>query len=252
MKNFPLTTLRTLMFIWVITLMILTTALFLPSSLLSQNNPSWGWHLLYVKIRDRLIAKEEALDKLNKLEISIREFYLKKSEKESNERLYFPLKKYSIHSIGGKGGSGYQEKGYDFFDGNDHQGHPGHDIFIRDKNQDGLDDLTGHSVEVVSASPGIVVSVNSDWQPSSLLRGGNYIWVYDPIKIRYYYYAHLNEIFVRVGQIASRGDRLGTLGRTGVRAYPKKSPTHLHFVVHESINGYPKPVNPYEELLQTR
>ncbi len=199
-----------------------------------------------------MIAKEEALDKLNKLEISIRAFYLKKSERELDERFYFPLKGYSIHSIGGKGGSGYQAKEYDFFDGNDHKGHPGHDIFIRDKNQDGLDDLTGNPVEVVSASPGVAVSVYSDWQPSSPLRGGNYIWIYDPIKKRYYYYAHLNEIFVKVGQIISKGDRLGTLGRTGGNAYPKKSPTHLHFVVHESINGYPKPVNPYAELLQTR
>jgi len=252
MKSYPLMHPRTLEPFRVAILMILTATLFLPSPLLSQDDPSWEWHLLYVKIRDRLIAKEEALDKLNNLEISMREFYLKESERELDNRLYFPLKGYSIHSIGGKGGSGYQAKGYDFFDGNDHKGHPGHDIFIRDKNQDGLDDGTGNPVEVVSASPGMVVSVNSNWQPSSPLRGGNYIWIYDPTKKRYCYYAHLNEIFVKVGQIVSTGDRLGALGRTGVRAYPKKSPTHLHFVVHESINGYPKPVNPYAELLQTR
>jgi murein DD-endopeptidase MepM/ murein hydrolase activator NlpD len=69
------------------------------------------------------------------------------------------------------------------------------------------------------------------------------------MKSRYYYYAHLNEIFVNVGQIVSKGDRLGTVGRTGVKAYPKSSPTHLHLVIHQSIDGYPKPINPYLELV---
>jgi murein DD-endopeptidase MepM/ murein hydrolase activator NlpD len=217
----------------------------------SQIDPALEWHLLYIKIRDRIITKEEALNKLKELEALLKDFYLKNWGRKLDDRLCFPLKGYSFHFIGGKGGSGYQAQGYDFFDGNDHRGHPGHDIFIRDKNQDGLDDMTGKPVEVISASPGMVVSVNLNWKPSSPLRGGNYIWIYEPIKSRYYYYAHLDQIFVRVGQIVSTGDRLGTLGRTGVKAYLQQSPTHLHFVVHESINGYPKPINPHTELIQT-
>jgi len=216
----------------------------------SQIDPASEWHLLYIKIRDRIITKEEALNKLKELEALLKDFYLKNWDRKLDDRLCFPLKGYSFHFIGGKGGSGYQAQGYDFFDGNDHRGHPGHDIFIRDKNQDGLDDMTGKPVEVISASSGIVVSVNLNWKPSSPLRGGNYIWIYEPIKSRYYYYAHLDQIFVKVGQIVSTGDRLGTLGRTGVKAYLQQSPTHLHFVVHESINGYPKPINPYIELIQ--
>ena len=162
------------------------------------------------------------------------------------------MRGYGPRAIGGKGGSGYQPEGYDFFDGNRHKGHPGHDIFIRDKNQDSLDDVTGKPVEVSSVSSGMIVSVNLNWKPSSPIRGGNYIWVHDPIKNRYYYYAHLNEIFVSVGQIVSRGDPLGAVGRTGVKAYPKSSPTHLHFVAHQSTDGYPKPINPYEELIHAR
>ena len=228
------------------TLILLTSSTSLPT----QTDPAMEWHQLYIKIRDRLITREEALSKLKELEVLLKDFYLKSSEKELDDRLCFPLKGYSFHFIGGKGGSGYQPQGYDFFDGNDHRGHPGHDIFIRDKNQDGLDDRTGKPVEVISASPGMVVSVNFDWKPSSPLRGGNYIWIYEPIKSRYYYYAHLNEIFVRVGQIVSKGDHLGTIGRTGVKAYLQQSPTHLHFVVHHSIEGYPKPINPYNDLLR--
>ena len=146
--------------------------------------------------------------------------------------------------------AGIKSQGYDFFDGNRHKGHPGHDIFIRDRDQDGNDDSTGKPVNVISASSGIVVSVNLNWEPSSPIRGGNYIWIYEPSKSRYYYYAHLNEIFVKIGRIVSRGERIGTVGRTGKNAYPKRSPTHLHFTVHPLAEGYPRPVDPYRELVK--
>lgn len=228
---------------------LLILFLFVPISL-SQNDPAGEWHHLYLRIRDRLITREEALSRLKELEVFLKDFYLKSWDRKLDDRLCFPLKGYSFHSIGGKGGSGYQAQGYDFFDGNDHRGHPGHDLFIRDKNQDGLDDLTGKPVEVLSVSSGIVVSINLNWVSSSPIRGGHYIWIYEPIQSRYYYYAHLNGVFVRVGQMVSKGDRLGTVGRTGVKAYHRHSPTHLHFVAHQSMDGYPKPINPYIELLR--
>ena len=219
-----------------------------PSLHFSQIGPALEWHLLYSKIRDGLISKEEAQDKLKGLESSLRHDYLKNWRGVFDDSIGFPLPGYPPNAIGGKGGSGYRIQDYDFFDGNQHKGHPGHDIFIQDKNQDGLDDVTGKPVEVVSVCSGIVVSVNLNWSPPSSLRGGNYVWIYDPVKGRYFYYAHLNEIVVQVGQIVYRGDRLGTVGRTGLNAYPKKSPTHLHFAVHQSMAGYPKPMNPYQEL----
>jgi len=218
--------------------------------LVSQTNPASEWNLLYPKIRDHLISKEEAQYKLKKLEVLLKDFYLKTASLGQDDRLWFPLKGYGHPDIGGKEGSGYQIQGYDFFDGNQHKGHPGHDIFIHDKNQDSLDDETGKPVEVIAAASGVVVSVNLNWEPSSPIRGGNYIWIFEPIKNRYYYYAHLNEIFIKVGQVVSRGERLGTVGRTGVKASPKKSPTHLHFTVHQSKDGYPKPINPYLELIK--
>jgi murein DD-endopeptidase MepM/ murein hydrolase activator NlpD len=225
--------------------------LFYPfTSTQSQTNPASEWHLLYPKIRDRLISKEEGRNKLKELEVLLKAFYLKNVSIKQDDRLCFPLKGYGPQAIGGKEGDGYQPQAYDFFDGNQHKGHPGHDIFIRDKNQDGLDDVTGKPVEVISASSGIVVSVNLNWGRQSPIRGGNYIWIYEPIKSQYFYYAHLNEIVMKVGQIVSRADRLGTVGRTGTNADLKRSPTHLHFTVHQSIDGYPKPINPYRELVK--
>jgi murein DD-endopeptidase MepM/ murein hydrolase activator NlpD len=221
-----------------------------PLSLHSEVDPASEWNYLYPKIRDRLISKGEAQEKLKALEILLKDFYIKTTRLEQDDRLCFPLRGYGPSAIGGKGGNGYQIQGYDFFDGNQHKGHPGHDVFILDQNQDGLDDRTGKPVEVIAAASGVVVSINLHWEPSSPIRGGNYIWIYDPIKSRYYYYAHLNEIFVKVGQIVSCGEPLGTVGRTGVKAYPKKSPTHLHFTVHQSKDGYPKPLNPFMELIK--
>ena len=122
---------------------IVLLASFCPvTPILSQNDPAQEWHVLYSRIRDRLISKEEALAKLKELEPLLKDRYLKSQNVKLNDRLVFPLKGYGASAIGGKGGSGYQVKGYNFFDGNQHKGHPGHDIFVRDKDQDGLDDVT--------------------------------------------------------------------------------------------------------------
>ena len=234
---------------WVMSFLILCVTFF-PSFSLGQGNPFFEWNILYPKIRDRLISKEEAQGKLKALELSIREYTSQPLTSGQENRLCFPLKGYTFHSMGGTKGSGYQVQGYDFFDGSQHKGHPGHDIFIQDRDQDGVDDRTGNPVEVLSVHSGVVVSVNGDWEPSSPVRGGNYVWIYHPMKGRYFYYAHLREIAVNVGQVVSRGDRLGTVGRTGLNAYPKRSPTHLHFSVHLSIDGTPRPMDPYFDLLK--
>jgi len=231
-------------------LFAISLVLFSTPPVFPQSDPASEWNCLYPKIRDRLIPKEEARARIRGLEVSLKEYYSETPDSKHHDHLCFPLKGYTSQSIGGTGGSGYQISGYDFFDGNKHRGHPGHDIFIRDKNQDGLDDVTGKPVEVISARPGIVVSVNPSWEPSSPVRGGNYLWIYDPVDGKYFYYAHLNKIFVQVSQVVSPGDRLGTVGRTGLNAYPKRSPTHLHFTVHQSKEGYPKPINPYQELVR--
>lgn len=227
---------------------ILLSSFFSPLSL-GQGNPCLEWDTLYPKIRDRLVSKDEAQGKLKTLELSIGEWTSQRLTSGQEDRLCFPLKGYTFQSIGGKKGSGYQIQGYDFFDGNRHKGHPGHDIFIQDRDQDGVDDRTGNPVEVLSVDSGVVVSVNRDWKPPSPIRGGNYVWVYHPIKGCYFYYAHLGEIVVTVGQVVSRGDRLGTVGRSGWNAYPKRSPTHLHFSVHHSNDGYPRPMDPYFDLV---
>ena len=72
------------------------------------------------------------------------------------------------------------KKGYDFFDGNKHGGHPAYDIFIRDKNRDCLDDKTGKPVNALAMEDCAELSVNTGWSRGSAIRGGNYVWLYNP------------------------------------------------------------------------
>ncbi len=232
------------------TLIIISSCL--AGSALAQTGPAFEWHLLYMKIRDRIIPREEALVRLRKLEVLLRNSYSTDEKKNSTDGILFPLRGYDVSSVGGKRGNGYKIQGYDFFDGNDHKGHPGHDIFIPDRNQDGIDDETGKPVSVVSVTPGIVVSIHQGWDPASHLRGGNYVWIYEPMARQYYYYAHMDGVLPAVGQTVSQGEPLGTVGRTGANACKKRSPTHLHFAVHQSVDGVPVPIDPYGEWKRRR
>ena len=75
-----------------------------------------------------------------------------------------------------------------------------------------------------------MVAISTGWQPGSKIRGGNYVWIYDTVSSGLFYYAHLADIFVEVGQVLQSGDKIGLLGRSGKNASPAKSPTHLHLM----------------------
>ena len=164
----------------------------------------------------------------------------------------FPLAGFGPSAIGGRQGSGYQPRGYDYFDGNRHGGHPAHDIFIRDRDQDDHDDRTRAPVAVLSVSSGLVVAVNPSWQPGSAVRGGIYVWVYDPVTDALFYYAHLRRAQVRPGDCVAAGAPLGEVGRTGANAWPRRSPTHLHLSYLAIVDGAPVPRNPYADLRRAR
>lgn len=174
-----------------------------------------------------------------------------------NQPWAFPLKGYGLPSIGGKDGNGFKPnsvygaspiKGYDFFDGNRHGGHPAHDIFIQDSNQDTLDDRTGQSVEAVAMVDALVIDVFADWAPGSLLRGGNVVWLYHPPSQQVHYYAHLKTINVQPGDLVKAGQSIGPVGRTGLTAQEPRSPTHLHLMVLEFNGATLVPFNFFDKL----
>lgn len=164
----------------------------------------------------------------------------------------FPLEGYRANAIGGYKGNGYSDKGYNYLDGNKHSAHPAHDIFINDKNQDDIDDRTKNPVNVLAVSDGLVIACSNTWEPASPMRGGKYIWIYHPGLNIITYYAHNRVIYVQPGDVVKQGQKIAEVGRTGLNAYKKRSPTHLHFSAFKLKNGLPVPYNPYQQLVQAK
>lgn len=204
---------------------------------------------LYTQVRDlsidTVIAKKEFEHIIQK--IKTESIHIQKVKE-----WVFPLQGYTPKYIGGKNGEGYIPQGYNFFTGNNHKAHPAHDIFIYDFNQDCIDDKTKKHVNVLSVKEGVVIACTKNWDTTSTLRGGIYVWVYCPSEEVLFYYAHLNSVFVDTGDIVQAGQILGTVGRTGLNAYKKRSPTHLHFSMFSVKNNLPVPQNSYQKLCSAK
>ncbi len=204
------------------------------------------WNAIYTTIRDDQVVPAQAETAMRRLHAGLLKDY---AGIGSQERV-FPVRGYDAGW--GEKGRNYEKGRYDFFGGNHRGLHPAHDLFIRDRNQDSLDDRTGKAVEVVAFSAGVVVAVNTVWDYPSPLKGGKYIWVFDPRTDRFCYYAHLDRVDVKLGEEVRAGQFLGLLGRTGKNAHMNRSPTHLHFMVLRYDRGRMTPVNPWQELLKAR
>ncbi len=201
-------------------------------------------------VRDQKIRKETAQREMERIIFGL---YVSKEIKSGQAGFVFPLKGYTSTAIGGKSGEGFISKGYNYFDGNKHKAHPAHDIFINDKNQDCLDDKTGKPVPVLAVSSGVVVACEKNWKPGSELRGGNYIWIFNRSTKTLYYYAHNGEVKVNPGDQVQAAQVIATVGRTGLNASKKRSPTHLHFMALQVDKTFiPFPFNNYAQLLKAR
>jgi murein DD-endopeptidase MepM/ murein hydrolase activator NlpD len=221
------------------------------SAALAQAPPSCtDWQDFERKVRDGNISYQEGERAVAEwAECLEKEFFPAQFQRKT----FFPLSGYSVRDVGGKNGDGYKPEGYRFLDGNRHRGHPAQDIFIKDRDQDGIDDPTATPVAVLALAEGIVLSTFSDWKEadqSREIRGGNYVWIYHPALKAFSYYAHLGNVFVRPGDRAQGGREIATLGRTGKNASLPRSPTHLHLMILSSTNM--KPLNPFPLLQSSR
>lgn len=214
------------------------------------DHPSAQFDALYAQIRDGRVARDAARARVRELLPQIKaDFYARGGTDTPTDASRFPVEGYGPESIGGKSGSGYQPKGYDWFDGYKSGGHPGHDIFIRDRNQDELDDGTGKPVNVLSISSGIVIAYSPDWNTASALRGGRYLYIYDPARSGIFYYAHQRSLLVKPGDVVRPGQPIATVGRSGRNASASRSPTHLHVMFLGIDDGdYPRPRDIYQDL----
>jgi len=212
-----------------------------------------AYNALNSRIRDGRIRKADARSVLTAKLADIRaEYYLRDGKDYPPAEWVFPLAGYDVKAIDGGRNHGFIANGYDFYSGNRHGGHPAYDIFIHDRDQDTVDDYSGTAVKVLSMTGGIVVALEKQWEQGSGLRGGKYIWVYDPANNLLVYYAHNRELYVELGTIVKPGDLLAVVGRSGLNAAKRRSPTHLHFSVLTLKEGQPEPLPVYQELKRAK
>jgi murein DD-endopeptidase MepM/ murein hydrolase activator NlpD len=205
------------------------------------------------RVRDGKVSRSEAVRKISELLPVLRGYYYRNGGRDYRKSEWiFPLRGYTARTIAGGKRHGYLPGGYDWFDGNRHKGHPSLDIFIRDRNHDDRDDLSGSYVQVLSLTGGVVVARESSWEPGSRLRGGKYLWIYDPATDALVYYAHNRGLLAGLGTIVRPGDPIALVGRTGLNAYRKRSPTHLHLTYLEWENGSFVPRDIYSRLRSCR
>jgi len=194
-------------------------------------------------VRDGLISRSEARDRIRALVPALAAYYRQESHTAfPRGEWVFPVEGYSPATAGNNKGRDYVASGYDYFAGNRHGGHPSFDLFIRDRNQDSLDDRSKTPVNVLSMTGGLVVALAKEWDSGSRLRGGKYIWIYDPDVDGLVYYAHNASVKVALGDIVKPGEVIATVGRSGLNAFRKRSPTHLHLTYLQIRDGYPQPV----------
>lgn len=113
----------------------------------------------------------------------------------------------------------------------------------------------GHGSNIYAANNGTVVDAKSGCVVGNLScngRQGNYIVINHNIGNYYTVYMHMAAVNVKVGQVVSRGQKIGTMGNTGEvypvpSSYSPYSGTHLHFA---TWRGYPhrggSPFNPFD------
>jgi murein DD-endopeptidase MepM/ murein hydrolase activator NlpD len=211
------------------------------------------FNALNTRIRDNRIDSRSARIELKRLLAEVRDEYFRAGGIGSPKSAWvFPLAGYDARAIGGGRRHGYVSGNYDYYRGNRHGGHPSFDIFIRDRNQDSLDDRSGTPVKVLSLTGGIVVALEREWQPDSRLLGGRYLWIYDPANELLVYYAHNGELSVGLGAIVRPGDVLASVGRSGFNAAKRRSPTHLHLTVLRVQDGRVAPLDVYQDLKRAR
>lgn len=217
------------------------------------SSPAKGWYAIMRQVRDKKLQRKQAVDSMNNFMEELNLYIIRNNPKVYKKSEWvFPVKGYNYSAIGGKNGNGYVVGDFDFYDGST-GGHPAQDIFISDKNQDCVDDVTNKNVKILSMSGGIVVETRKNWTAQMMdIKGGNIVYVYDNFSDGLFYYAHLDKIEVNVGDFVYPGMELGTMGRTGKNAFPSRSPTHLHIMYVKNSNGDLKPHNLYEDLVKVK
>lgn len=111
-----------------------------------------------------------------------------------------------------------------------------------------IDLFTPEGSLVRAASRGVVILAESGWSAddpfsTSSRLGGNSLIVVDPTANRMYRYCHLDSVLVSAGEVVQAGQKIGTVGHSGINASRPRHGGHLHFEVNEYDDGAVRPLN---------
>lgn len=122
-------------------------------------------------------------------------------------------------------------------------GHPAHDLFVDDRYHKNVD-KDGKPFPVLAVEDAYVMVAHDGWTVEDKTKGGNYVMLYLPGRHQVAYHAHLDKVMVKPGDKVAAGQVIGTVGRTGKNAMPRRSQTHLHFGLWDAdtfrpVNSHP-------------
>lgn len=216
----------------------------LAASIALTSYPVLDWDRFEKAVRDQTIAKEEAEKLFPDLYTNLKQ-YCRKYEFEKREKWIFPLENYYQTCVAK---DCFIKEGYNFYNGNKASGHPALDMLINDKNKDSIDDNTSEHVNVVCPVDMLIISVCIDWDKKSDLKGGKYIWGFNPEMDTFFYFAQLVDVLVMRDTLCKAGEVIGKVGRTGRYASQKSSSTNLHFMVLKVVGNSLVPFNCLEKF----
>lgn len=105
-----------------------------------------------------------------------------------------------------------------------------HPATLKVRKHDGIDLAAENGAAVLAAADGVVIQTGFDYT------SGHYVVLYHEVSGEYTYYCHCAEILVSEGEKVNVGDKIATVGSTGL-----STGSHLHFAL--SRNGeYKEPV----------
>jgi hypothetical protein len=204
------------------------------------------WHKTDQLIRDRKIDEDDAKDSIALyVSLGIQEFKTRDIPMTKRADWVFPMSGWTAVTYR-TGGKDYKDEDFDYFQGGEFKGHPAHDIFILDRDSNGVEDSTGQKINATAMVSGIVLSKYSTWFKGDYLRSGNYVKLFDPESKAIFYYSHLDSVFVEVGQLVIAGEPIGYVGRTGRKAINGK--THIHIAYYKIDEGHPIPEDIINDL----
>ncbi|MDE7282602.1 MAG: M23 family metallopeptidase, partial [Lachnospiraceae bacterium] len=95
-----------------------------------------------------------------------------------------------------------------------------HPTTLKVLKHDGIDLAAENGTAVLAAADGVVIQTGFDYT------SGHYVVLYHEVSGEYTYYCHCAEILVSKGEKVNVGDKIATVGSTGLATGP-----HLHFAL---------------------